>query len=219
MVCFTEHSILDAFSLLFSKDLAPFQIMKKQTCSFLILGNARGPHASLRAKTTHHLTGSGCCPPCKPDARSPRNCPSCFDRRTIAASRRVFSKDRLVDDAHGVRRGVLDRHDFHQPVAEATFLPPQETQKLLQGSHRHLRLFGDGLHALAMQRRKLSFDVHRHVSSCASAIETIVKTFHKTDQLRFQATNLMSVHVMTSFNKDANSFAILSKSHNVKLAL
>ena len=89
---------------------------------------------------------------------------------------------------------MLIRHQLLQSVVDPIFIPNEEGQELLQGSHRYPRRQSDRFDALAFQISHQPSEVMMPVFEGLLPWEERTKPFQQRSQRRLQRSNLIGIH-------------------------
>src|SRR5512143_2552253 len=126
----------------------------------------------------------------------------------------------LVEDAYGVRTGVLVADDDLEFVTQQVVVPAVLAEELLQGAGRHAGVEGDRLDALLGDVRELPGDVNGQVGAGVRAREAIVEPLEELSEPRLELADLRDLHARPSVNLGGeHSFAVAGESSRCDLAL
>jgi len=108
----------------------------------------------------------------------------------------------FVEDAHGVRVGMIASDDLLEPVAHHPFLPMSAGQELLERARGRAGVQRDRLDAFTGQVAELPFNVGDKVRGRLDSAEAIVKLGEISIQVGSQRDDLRGVHAGTPCRGD-----------------
>src|SRR5512142_595149 len=100
----------------------------------------------------------------------------------------------FVEDADGVRAGVLVADDLLEPVPHPVVVPAVLAEEFLQGAWGDISFQGDRFDALLWEVGELPGDVHREMGASILAWETVVEASEELSQLGLEPSDLPEVH-------------------------
>ena len=100
----------------------------------------------------------------------------------------------IVDDADGLRIGMIADNELLHTITHQTAIPGRPVEELLQSATRRVREVRDRLNAFARQIGKLPFDIAGEMPARLGACEAVVKLAQEIGQLWPQRKDLVGGH-------------------------
>lgn len=100
----------------------------------------------------------------------------------------------IVDDANGLRVGMIAPHDVLHAIANVDAVPGGPIEKLLEGAAWRAVEIRDRLNALAWQIGKLALDVTGQMAARLGTSKAVIKLGEVIRQLRSQRKDLIGGH-------------------------